>query len=162
VVNSPLIAITGDSVICVNERLNVNGVFLRQDTSAVSWLWQFGNGNNSGSQNPDPQLYTPGDYTINTVATNSSGCKDSAQWDARINPLPVINVTSPLTKIVGITIPIPVTYSSNIQSYTWLPVNGLSCTDCPEPTTDTKFSTDYVISVVDSNNCLNAEQVRVI
>ena len=162
VVNSPLIAITGDSVICVNERLNVNGIFLRQDTSAVSWLWQFGNGNNSGSQNPDPQQYTPGDYTINTVATNSSGCKDTVQWDARINPLPVINATSPITKIVGIPIQLSVTYSNNIQSYTWLPVNGLSCTDCPEPTTDIKFSTDYVVSVVDSNNCLNAEQVRVI
>src|SRR5690606_8016761 len=80
----------------------------------------------------------------------------------KVNPLPEIYVTTPLTKIVGIPISIPVTYSNNIQTYSWLPANGLSCTDCPEPTTDTKFSTDYVISVVDSNNCLNAEQVRVI
>ncbi len=162
VVQSPLIAITGDSVICVNERLNVNGIFLRADTSVVSWSWEFGNGNRSSLQNPDPQQYVPGDYSIYSVATNSSGCKDSIQRDIRINPLPVINVTSPLTKVVGISIPIPVTYSSNLLSYTWLPTNGLSCTDCPEPITNTKYSIDYVISVVDSNSCLNAEQVRVI
>ena len=162
VVQSPLIAVTGDSVICVNERLNVNGIFLRPDTSSVSWSWQFGNGNGSGSQNPDPQQYPTGDYTVYSVATNSSGCQDSVLWNVKVNPLPEIFVTTPLTKIVGIPIPIPVTYSNNIQTYSWLPTNGLSCTDCPQPITDTKFSTDYVISVVDSNSCVNAEQVRVI
>jgi PKD repeat protein len=37
VVQSPMIGITGDSVICVHERLLNGGEFLRSDTSAVNW-----------------------------------------------------------------------------------------------------------------------------
>jgi PKD repeat protein len=45
IVQSPLISIGGDSVICVNDVMQHLGVFDRSDTSVVQWSWKFPNGN---------------------------------------------------------------------------------------------------------------------
>ena len=64
----------------------------------------------------------------------------------------------------GYPITIPAAYSSNVIGYSWLPDNNtLSCVDCPEPTTtNTKFSTKYSVSFVDSNGCKNTGDVQVL
>lgn len=162
VVASPLITIAGDTVICINQKMNHLGIFLRQDTSVVRWNWQLANNKSSNLQNPLPQTYTAGKYTINSIAVNSSGCADTAQQNIVVNPLPVITMASTLTKVVGFPLTIPVNYSSNVTSYQWFPANSLNCSDCPIPITTTKFNTKYVISVIDSNGCVNASEVQVI
>jgi gliding motility-associated-like protein len=57
------------------------GMVTVSDTSAVmagdsivSWSWNFGNGNTSGVQNPAPQNYVPGTYTVQLQITTSAGC----------------------------------------------------------------------------------------
>jgi gliding motility-associated-like protein len=42
--------------------------------SIVSWSWNFGNGNTSAVQNPSPQTYLPGTYTVQLQITTSAGC----------------------------------------------------------------------------------------
>ncbi len=79
-----------------------------------------------------------------------------------VHPLPVITVPPLLTKIVGVPIIIPGTYSNNVTSYLWSPSTSLSCADCPQPVSTTKFDTKYLVSVVDSNGCKNNAQVQVI
>ncbi|HUP10660.1 MAG TPA: gliding motility-associated C-terminal domain-containing protein, partial [Niastella sp.] len=54
------------------------------------------------------------------------------------------------------------TYPPNIKGYTWRPVTGLSCTDCPFPFAGPKFNTQYIVEYVDSNNCKNSTMVQVI
>ena len=163
IVQSPLIRIDGDSVICVNDFMKHFGIFERPDTSAVQWLWQLPNGNAPADQNPQPQQYaTAGNFVITTIATNSSGCKDTATKNILVNPLPVITVPSPVTKQAGFPLVIPATYTSNVISYNWIPATNLSCADCPQPTTTTKFNTKYTVAFVDSNGCRNTGHVQVI
>lgn len=163
VVQSPLISISGDSVICVNDSMRHLGVFNRADTSAVQWQWQLPNGNSSALQNPAPQQYTTaGNFIVTAIATNSSGCKDSATKNILINPLPVITMPSTITKVAGVLLTIPATYTSNVISYNWVPASTLSCTDCAQPETHTKFNTKYSVAVVDSNGCRNTGQIQVI
>lgn len=163
IVESPLIAIRGDSVICVNETISHAGVFQRPDTSVVTWNWKFPNGNTASVQNPVTQQYTTaGTLAVNAIATNSSGCANTATQTIVVNPLPVITMPSTITKVVGVPLTIPATYSSNVMSYLWSPAATLSCTNCPQPVATPKFNTRYTVSVVDSNSCRSAGNIQVV
>jgi PKD repeat protein len=52
VIQSPLISVKTDTVICINETLLHMGIMERPDSSIVKWRWTFPNGNISGNQNP--------------------------------------------------------------------------------------------------------------
>jgi gliding motility-associated-like protein len=165
VVQSPLISISSDSIICANDHISYLGILERTDTSVIKWSWNFPNGNSSSLQNPPRQQYlTAGNFNLSVYAVNSSGCADSINQSLLVNPLPTATLPSTLTMQSGFPITIPATYSSNVVAYSWLPDNNtLSCVDCPEPiTTNTKFSTKYSVSFVDSNGCKNTESVQVI
>ncbi len=163
IVESPLISIAGDSVICVNDTMRHIGVFERVDTSVVQWQWTLPNGNTSTLQNPALQKYpTAGDFVVTTIATNSSGCKDTATKNILVNPLPVITMPVSINKQAGFPLTIPATYTSNVINYNWLPATSLSCAHCPQPETTTKFNTRYKVAFVDSNGCRNTGAIQVI
>ena len=163
VVNSPVIDISGDSVICVFSSLLHSGIFLQTDTSAVAWLWSFPNGNSSALQNPASQIYSSaGNFTVTAIANNSSGCKDTATQNILVNPLPTVTMPVTLTIQVGYTATIPATYSSNVNSWTWSPVTGLSCTNCPAPDAGPHFNTNYQVIFSDVNGCHNTASIQVI
>ncbi len=67
-----------------------------------------------------------------------------------------------MNKFVGVPLTLPVSYSSGVTSYLWTPGTSLSCTDCPQPVTTTKFNIDYTIAVADSNACKEEAKIRVI
>ncbi len=163
VVQSPLIGIQGDSIICINDRMIEHGILKRSDTSAVKWVWNFPNGNAAMVQDPANQQYTTaGSFVITTVATNSSGCTDTTTKNILVNPLPVITLPPTVTKQVGQPVTLPGTYSSNVISYSWSPDSTLSCADCAQPVATPKFNTKYTVSVIDSNGCKNTSEIQVI
>lgn len=52
---------------------------------AVSWAWDFGNGNTSNLQNPPAQFYpSPGFYGISLTVTSSNGCTDIINKVSRV------------------------------------------------------------------------------
>jgi gliding motility-associated-like protein len=162
VVQTPRIAISGDTSICLNDRVQYTGRYTIQDTSAVNWQWQFPNGKGSTLQNPELQLYAlAGDYRIKTLVVNSSGCSDSAFLPLHVNPLPTVTVPAALTTYSGGNITIPATYSQGIANYNWTPAQGLSCTDCPQPIASPKFTTKYTVIATDENGCRNTGNVHI-
>lgn len=163
VVQSPLINIVGDNEICINDSIRHSGVFVRSDTSAVSWSWTFPNGNNSVLQNPPLQVYTvAGNFVVTVFAINSSGCKDSASQNILVHPLPIVTMPGQITTPVGFTVPIPATYSDGVNTWIWTPATGLSCTDCPEPVAGPKFNTTYRVDFSDINGCRNSATIEVV
>jgi gliding motility-associated-like protein len=147
----------------VNDEMQHLGVFERPDTSVVQWQWQLPNGNTSSLQNPVLQQYgSAGNYTLTAIATNSDGCKDTASKNILVHPLPVITMPQAITKQAGFPLLIPATYSSNVISYNWTPNTTLTCSNCPQPETNTKFNTTYIVNVVDSNSCRNTSNIQVI
>lgn len=162
VVQRPLIDIAGDSVLCINSSLLHSGIFLQPDTSAVSWIWSFPNGNSSTIQNPPLQKYTTaGNFSITTIATNSTGCKDTTLQTIFVNPLPVITIPAQLTIQNGFPVTIPATYSPNTISWIWSPATGLSCTGCPTPEAGPKFNTFYQVYFTDNNGCSDIGSIQV-
>jgi gliding motility-associated-like protein len=70
--------------------------FTDGSTGAVTWLWNFGDGNTSTQQNPSHSYASAGNYTITLIVTNSFGCMDSARCDVTFSDsLFVPNVFSP-------------------------------------------------------------------
>jgi gliding motility-associated-like protein len=162
IVESPLVRIDGDSVICVNDSLFHLGVFQRPDTSSVKWAWQFPNGNTSVLQNPLAQQYkNAGNFVVTTVATNSSGCKDTATKNIKVNALPTVTMPASITKQAGFPVTLPANYSSGVVNWNWNPAATLDCQTCPKPIADPKFNTNYTVSFVDSNGCKNTGYITV-
>jgi len=162
VVQRPLIDIAGDSVVCINSSLLHSGVFLQPDTSIVTWQWNFPNGNTSTQQNPPAQTYsTAGTFSITTIATNSTGCKDTTLQTVIVNPLPTVTMPPTLTVQNGFPLTIPATYTPNTISWIWSPATGLSCTNCPTPDAGPKFDTFYQVYFTDNNGCSNTGSIMV-
>jgi gliding motility-associated-like protein len=163
VVLRPLIDIVGNTIICIDQSILHSGIFLRPDTSIVTWVWTFPNGNTSSIQNPPQQTYnTAGSFTVTAISTNSSGCKDTATQNILVNPLPTVTMPGQMTIQAGFPVQIPATYSTGTNSWTWSPATGLSCISCPAPDAGPKFNTTYKVIFSDENGCINQDTILVI
>ncbi|HEY6503989.1 MAG TPA: PKD domain-containing protein [Chitinophagaceae bacterium] len=163
VILRPLIDIAGIDEICVHESILHSGVFLRPDTSVVTWVWTFPNGNTSAVQNPPPQTYnTAGNFALTAIATNSSGCKDTTTQNIIINPLPTVSMPAQMTIQVGFPVQIPATYSAGTNTWQWSPATGLSCATCPTPDAGPRFNTTYQVIFTNNNGCSNSDTILVI
>lgn len=70
---------------------------------AVSWFWQFGDGNTSTLQNPSNNYTAEGAYNVTLIITTAAGCKDTLRKNNFINVVPPqVNYTVPDT-IIGCT-----------------------------------------------------------
>ena len=148
-----------NAITCVSRILNFNGTLVQPDT-AITWNWNFGDGRTSINQNNAITYEKTGNYLVTLTAANSLGCKRSDSLSLSVAPLPVIttqNVTIP----VGGQTPIPVSYSSGVQTYSWSPPNGLSCINCPVPLANPQQTTTYTINVADSNTCTSSANITV-
>jgi gliding motility-associated-like protein len=162
VVQSPVIDIGGNTMVCIYSPLIHTGVFLLPDTSTVSWQWTFPNSNTSAQQNPPAQTYsTSGTFPVTAIATNSSGCKDTATKNIVVYPLPTATLPATMTIQNGFPQTITATYSPNVLNWQWSPVQGLSCSNCPTPDADPKFKTIYTVTYTDNNGCQNSGSVTV-
>ena len=129
----------------------------------VRWAWTFSNGATSNQQVPPLQQFkTAGTFTTQAIATNTSGCTDTATQSLLINPLPTVTIASPQITPLGTPVLLPATYTNNIDTYAWTPATGLSCTDCPQPIASPKFNTLYKVLVTDENGCKATGKVQVI
>ncbi len=159
IVASPQAAITATPPGCAPLTATFTGGLLVADTSAMSWSWNFGNGNTSTLQNPPPQLYTnPTTYTIQLIATNSTGCIDTVTQTIDAHIVPVVNAGADtlICKGVGTTL-----VASGATNYTWSPATGLSCTNCPNPVATPDSVTRYIVRGTTPQGCSNTDTVEV-
>ena len=162
VVASPDTRIDGPAEICIYSPLQLYGNFNVPDTSIVTWQWNFANGNLSNLQNPPAQTYTAsGNFTISSIAINSSGCVDTTFHDVRVHPLPTVSMPPEVTIIAGQSIQLPALYSGNMNSYLWSPPDDLDCPTCPTPTADPVRDRLYKTTFIDSNGCENIGTILV-
>jgi PKD repeat protein len=70
--------------------------FTNSSTGAVTYTWDFGDGNSSSLQNPTYSYSNPGTYTVKLIAINGSGCNNIAIRNnyITINPAPDASFTA--------------------------------------------------------------------
>lgn len=162
VVQSPVISINADSAVCLNEYVRYAGMS-QPDTSALRWAWKFPNGNSDNRELPVLQQYrTAGSFQVSVVATNSSGCADTATQNMSVNPLPTVDLPATLIRQAGFPVQLPAVYSTGVEKYLWSPATNLNCTDCPQPEASPKFDTKYAVTFTDGNGCTNDAQIQIV
>jgi gliding motility-associated-like protein len=160
VVASPQLAITGDSGACTPATITFKGETLVADTSMVSWLWNFGNGNTSTQQNPPVQIYsTAGFYTIRAIGTNSSGCSSTVRKTIEAYPIPLIEVMQDSFICIGNSIKLQVMGAS---TYTWSPTATLSCNNCAAPVATPANTTTYVVEGTSLRGCNARDSIEIL
>lgn len=86
---NPMVAnFTSNTTACVGESIPFLDL---TPGNPISWLWNFGDGNTSTSQNPIHAYNTPGVYSVSMTASAGAGCSDTEVKTAwiTINPSPL-------------------------------------------------------------------------
>ncbi|WP_276500061.1 PKD domain-containing protein [Terrimonas pollutisoli] len=162
VYRTPTATIQSRDTICLNIAEPINGVLTTADT-LTKWQWNFGNGQSSSQQNNSVIYNASGSFPIQLVTSNKIGCSSTATKNIYVAPLPTaIPVQEPTTIIVGSGANILMNYTGNITSYNWMPATNLSCTDCPSPYANPRWSTKYTVQIEDSYGCKNSGDVTVV
>jgi FOG: PKD repeat len=152
VVASPDIDIASNNGVCIPATITFKGQVLTPDSSLLKWNWNFGNGKTSTQQNPSPQIYlSAGSFTVKAIATNSSGCKDSATKVVQAYPLPAVKANADPIICKGQSINLSVTGAS---TYAWFPSTGLSCTNCASPVAKPDSSIQYTVQGTSAFGCI--------
>jgi PKD repeat protein len=118
--DNPAIVFSADTLVTCN--INQTISFTSMANGAVSYWWDFGDGQNSNQPNPTHVYGQPGVFDVTLITTNSHGCSDTSILYDYIailtNPVPVIVTAGGLNRCV----PVYTTFSTNtpnIQSYSW-------------------------------------------
>ncbi len=62
-----------------------NIVFIDQSVNALTWMYDFGDGNSVSFQNPEHHFYNSGSYTVIQTVTDEFGCIDTASAVIEVN-----------------------------------------------------------------------------
>ncbi|MEI6949684.1 PKD domain-containing protein [Paraflavisolibacter sp. H34] len=130
-----------------------------QSADALNPLqWTVSNGTSGRGEVFPASFAQTGTYDLTVVAGTVNGCFDQATHRIRIDPSPVISASEDLTLCKGASAPLAV---SGTQSYSWTPVEGLSCTTCANPVAQPATTTPYVVRGTNSFGCTAFDTVVV-
>jgi gliding motility-associated-like protein len=153
------IVIDGLTTACEPANLTFKGNILYNDTSTVSWSWDFGNGVISNAQNPSAQNYLKaGSYPVKLIVSTSSGCSGSKETVAQINPIPTVQVGADTTVCRFTPLNLQAT---GANSYTWNAQPSLSCTICANPVANPTGKTTYTVTGKTLFGCENRDTITV-
>jgi len=119
-----------------------------------SYSWDFGNGNNSTSQNPFYTYLSAGTYTVSLTETNNHGCSNTATTIVIVYPAP--NVSAGPDQSVAREGRFFTSTNGN-YSYQWTPANLNSQNIIVNP----NATSNYIVHVTDANGCTNSDTVLV-
>jgi len=129
-----------------------------QSADAINLIqWTTSNGI-TGSTNPfQPVFTTAGTYSIRLVTGTINGCFDTTFSTILINPSTAVIASPDLTLCKGGSTSL-VANPANLQ-YSWTPIQGLSCTTCPNPIATPDVTTPYVVQGNNTFGCSTYDTV---
>ena len=157
VVESPIVAVSGDTANCIPATARFNSTVLRNDPASLTWSWTFGNGSTSSLQSPLPVVYgIAGTYPIQLISTNSSGCKDTVLHSFRAHPVPILDAGPDRVICRNNTTDL---LAAGAVQYSWTPSTGLSCTNCATPKAAPLENTTYQLHGKNIYGCTATDSV---
>lgn len=150
VANGTISSTSGCSPLTVN--------FTDGSSNAVSWLWDFGDGNTDTTANPSHVYTASGTYQVSLVVTGSNGCTDTLNFvtPVTVNQTPVANFSrSPVSGCQPLTVNFTSTSSQlNNETYFWNFDNGQTATaQNPAATYNTSGVFNVSLIVTNTGGC---------
>ncbi|HWK05540.1 MAG TPA: PKD domain-containing protein [Puia sp.] len=86
---------------------------------------------------------------------------DSLQVSVIVNLIPQVFAGNDTTVITGSIIPLYAVNSLDVDEWSWAPVIGLSCSDCPDPKVTVKNTITYRVSVANAGGCTSSSAITI-
>lgn len=94
------------------------------------------------------------DITYSVTVTAENSCSNIEEIDVFVQDTVFSEIDFDLdTLIIGESVQLYVESDQEGAIYSWTPVSGLSCTDCPDPVAKPEVDTHYIVKVTDSLGC---------
>lgn len=133
----------------------------QSSSTAISWNWDFGNGNTSVMQNPSASFLEPGDYSVKLIVQDHNGVTDSIIRQIKVFKLPVIHFYVDKPKACSYDsvkfFPNVTPGDAPISKYGWGFGNGVATTTTsPKYKYPTTGSYNITLVVEDTNGCVSS------
>lgn len=116
---------------------------------------------NGNSFQPEPTFngLPAGDYTI--IIEDAEGCQSTTDATIIQPPALVVDAGEDQTIELGYTVDLQAIANDFNVVFSWSPPDGLSCVDCPDPTSMPARTTVYTVTIVDEDNCTASDSLKV-
>jgi len=151
-VNAPPPAAAGaDIEICIGDTAQLLA------TGGITYLWS------PSDSLSDPNIDNPMAWPIDTteyavLVTDINGCTANDTMFVIVNPLPTVSAGNDTTICLGDSALLAATGGA---VYTWIPATDISDPNISNPFVFPAITTEYIVSVVDSNSCVETDSVLV-
>ena len=143
--------------------LNTN--FTDASSNAISWQWNFGNGNSFSGQNPSVQTYTTGSYTVSLQVTSADNCSNTKKQTLTVYQKPVPQFTtsaSCLKNAVLFTDQSTHAAGDNIINWSWNFGDGGTINHAQNPTHTYTVTNTYTVQlIVNTTYCSDSVQIPI-
>lgn len=147
----PIAAAGPSATICEGDSVQLTG------SGGGDYSWTPGNVL-ADSEIPNPIAFPTATTTFTLTVTNQFGCTDDDTVTVTVIPNPVLSVTNDTSFCAGDGVDL---LASGAISYQWSPAVGLSCTNCPNPTSNPFQSTTYTVIGTGTFGCTGEDTTRV-
>ncbi|MEI6888655.1 MAG: PKD domain-containing protein [Bacteroidota bacterium] len=126
-INAPIpVEFSYNNNVCLDQAVNLTTDPIALPPANYTWLWDFGDANNSSAPGSVSHLYASvGDYTVTLTLTDVNGCSKSKQHVVSIIPKPIANFTFTTPTCFGSAIQftdlsaVPLPYNDVIVAWDW-------------------------------------------
>lgn len=157
---SPVPSFTASPIVCANEQIQFNN----NSTNAVSYLWEFGDGNTSTDENPFHEYANlASTYTVTLTVTHANGCTQSLQQSVQTLPNPTAGFTASPTEASVLNGVINFTNTSQGEnSWSWDFGNGgTSSSENPSHTYTSPGTYTVVLTVSNIHLCTDTISLQI-
>ncbi|WNJ20360.1 PKD domain-containing protein [Pontibacter sp. G13] len=154
---------------CPNLTVNFTDTSI-PDTTLVSWLWNFGDGQASTDQHPSHTYANPGAYTVSLTITNVLGCTQTATYSDTLFVVTPPAVAFGVSDTAGCR-PLAVAFSDStvvasgstpLASWAWNFGDGNSSTDQhPSHTYTTAGTYTVTLTTIDGEGCTGTSSTSI-
>lgn len=126
--------------------------FTNTSGNAVSYTWNFGDGQNATTQNPTHTYAADGTYTVTLTATNPCGTNTFTQNVTILTPPTAAFTATPLSGCGPLTVQFTSNSSANAVTYNWLfPGGNPASSSAQNPTVVYNTPGTYTVTLTVSN-----------
>ena len=152
---APVGDIGSDTIACTGQQINFSALIQSQD-SVVNVAWNFGNNTAGIGKNVFAIYNVPGVYQVRLITTTLYGCADTALKTIRVDATPMVNAGPDKQICRGQSTQMSV-FGAN--TYTWSPVQSLSCVTCSNPVANPLLPTQFVVTGKTLLGCSNTDTI---